>query len=75
MIESFTKIFQGIRPVYDGKKSMYTREPLPIGRERVELEVVMPGDSSLDRKFKVAIKWMSAVSTMFSIFPLKNLEL
>ncbi|KAH7725206.1 argonaute 2 [Aphelenchoides avenae] len=62
MIESFTKIFQGIRPVYDGKKSMYTREPLPIGRERVELEVVMPGDSSLDRKFKVAIKWMSAVS-------------
>jgi eukaryotic translation initiation factor 2C len=62
MIESFAKIFMKVRPVYDGKKSMYTREPLPIGRDRLELDVVMPGDSSLDRKFKVALKWVSAVS-------------
>ncbi|KAI1709334.1 piwi domain-containing protein [Ditylenchus destructor] len=62
MVESFSKIFNNTRPVYDGKKSMYTRESLPIGRERVEVEVVMPGDSSMDRKFKVAIKLMSMVS-------------
>lgn len=61
MIESFSKIFNNIRPVYDGKKSMYTRESLPIGRERIEVEVVMPGDSSVDRKFKVSIKLMSMV--------------
>lgn len=62
MIDSFAKIFNGTRPVYDGKKSMYTRDSLPIGRERIELEVVIPGDSSLDRKFKVSIKLMSLVS-------------
>lgn len=56
MVESFGKIFNGIKPVYDGKKSMYTKDPLPIGHDRIELEVVMPGDSAVDRKFKVAIK-------------------
>lgn len=63
MVESFNKIFTNIRPVYDGKKSMYTREPIAgIGRDKVDVEVVMPGDSSMDRKFKVSIKWVSAVS-------------
>uniref|UniRef100_A0A915DE13 PAZ domain-containing protein n=1 Tax=Ditylenchus dipsaci TaxID=166011 RepID=A0A915DE13_9BILA len=62
MVESFGKIFSNCRPVYDGKKSMYTRDGLPIGRERVEVEVVMPGDSSMDRKFKVAIKLVNMVS-------------
>uniref|UniRef100_A0A914BUJ2 Protein argonaute-1 n=1 Tax=Acrobeloides nanus TaxID=290746 RepID=A0A914BUJ2_9BILA len=63
MVESFNKIFTNIRPVYDGKRSMYTREPIPgIGRDKVDVEVVMPGDSSMDRKFKVSIKWVSAVS-------------
>ena len=61
MVDSFGKIFNGIKPVYDGKKSMYTKDPLPIGRDRIELEVVMPGDSSVDRKFKVAMKVFSKV--------------
>lgn len=65
MVESFAKIFANTRPVYDGKKSMYTREALPIGRERVEVDVVMPGDSSMDRKFKVAIKLMNMVIIAF----------
>lgn len=62
MVESFGKIFNGVKPVYDGKKSMYTKDPLPIGHDRIELEVVMPGDSTVDRKFKVAIKLVSRVS-------------
>jgi eukaryotic translation initiation factor 2C len=41
---------------------MYTRDPLPIGRDKFEVEVVMPGDSAVDRKFKVAIKLVSIVS-------------
>lgn len=39
MIRNFAKFFNNIRPVYDGKRNMYTREPLPIGREKMEFEV------------------------------------
>ncbi|KIH49832.1 hypothetical protein ANCDUO_20093, partial [Ancylostoma duodenale] len=38
MIRSFGKYFSSTRPVYDGKRNMYTREPLPIGREKMEFE-------------------------------------
>jgi eukaryotic translation initiation factor 2C len=64
MIESFPDYFRNLRPVYDGKKSMYTKNPLafPPNINRVELEVVMPGDASVDRRFKVAIKYVSTVS-------------
>uniref|UniRef100_A0A0N5A9X1 Protein argonaute-1 n=1 Tax=Syphacia muris TaxID=451379 RepID=A0A0N5A9X1_9BILA len=62
MIRAYTRIFNNIRPVYDGKKNMYTRDALPIGRDRVELEVTLPGDSSVERQFRVALKWMTTVS-------------
>lgn len=62
MIRAYQKIFNNIRPVYDGKRNMYTRDPLPIGRDRVELEVTLPGDSAVERQFTVSIKWMSQVS-------------
>uniref|UniRef100_A0A7E4W4Z4 Protein argonaute-1 n=1 Tax=Panagrellus redivivus TaxID=6233 RepID=A0A7E4W4Z4_PANRE len=64
MIDSFQNYFNGIRPVYDGKKSMYTKImlPFPPNVSRVEVEVVMPGDASVDRRFKVAIKYVSVVS-------------
>lgn len=55
MVESCT-LFAGFKPVYDGKKNLYTKEALPFGQERIELEVVMPGDSSIERKFRVALK-------------------
>ncbi|KAI6226677.1 Protein argonaute-2 [Aphelenchoides besseyi] len=52
-----------IRPVYDGKKSMYTREFLSmIGRDRMEYEVSIQGDSQMERKFKVGIKFITTVS-------------
>lgn len=63
MVESFGKIFGECKPVYDGKKSMYTKDMLPlVGRDRTEVEVTMPGDSQLDRKFKVGIKFVATVT-------------
>lgn len=29
------KIFSGQKPVFDGRKNLYSREPLPIGRDKV----------------------------------------
>ncbi|CAL8297413.1 unnamed protein product [Lota lota] len=62
MVQHFkTQIFGDRKPVYDGRKNLYTAMPLPIGREKVELEVTIPGEGK-DRSFKVAIKWVSIVS-------------
>ncbi|GFR77219.1 argonaute-like protein, partial [Elysia marginata] len=55
------KIFQGQKPVFDGRKNLYSREALPIGSERVELEVTLPGEGR-DRVFKVGIRFMGQVS-------------
>ncbi|CAB3400830.1 unnamed protein product [Caenorhabditis bovis] len=62
MIHSFAKYFNNCRPVYDGKRNMYTRDPLPIGRERMEFEVTLPGDSAVERQFTVSLKWIGQVS-------------
>uniref|UniRef100_A0A0K0DJA5 Protein argonaute-1 n=2 Tax=Metastrongylidae TaxID=55271 RepID=A0A0K0DJA5_ANGCA len=62
MIRSFGKYFSSSRPVYDGKRNMYTREPLPIGREKMEFEVTLPGDSAVERQFTVTVKWAGQVS-------------
>ncbi|KFD52616.1 hypothetical protein M514_06463 [Trichuris suis] len=62
MVRAYARVFNQLRPVYDGKKNMYTREPLPIGKEKVELEVTLPGDSAVERQFRVTIKWISQVS-------------
>jgi len=29
------KVFNGQMPVFDGRKNLYSRDPLPIGREKV----------------------------------------
>ncbi|XP_041360926.1 protein argonaute-2-like isoform X5 [Gigantopelta aegis] len=66
MVQSYgQKIFMGQKPVFDGRKNLYSRDPLPIGRERVELEVTLPGEGR-DRVFKVGIKWVAQVS-LFSL--------
>ena len=57
----YQKYFFNKRPVFDGRRNMYTREPLPINRERLELDVILPGEGK-DRLFKVAIKHVSEVS-------------
>jgi len=62
MVQAYSqKIFNGQKPVFDGRKNMYSRDPLPIGREKVDLEVTLPGDGR-DRVFKVAIKWIAQIS-------------
>ncbi|KAM9384293.1 protein argonaute-2 isoform 3-T3 [Pholidichthys leucotaenia] len=62
MVQHFkTQIFGDRKPVYDGRKNLYTAMPLPIGRDKVELEVTIPGEGK-DRSFKVSIKWVSLVS-------------
>lgn len=62
MVENFrNQIFQDRRPVFDGRRNMYTAQPLPIDKQRVELDVTLPGEGR-DRTFRVAIKWVARVS-------------
>ncbi|PIK49325.1 eukaryotic translation initiation factor 2c [Apostichopus japonicus] len=58
---STPKIFEGQMPVFDGRKNMYTKKQLPIGQEKVELEVTLPGDGR-DRTFSVILKFAGFVS-------------
>uniref|UniRef100_A0A673AZA5 Protein argonaute-4 n=1 Tax=Sphaeramia orbicularis TaxID=375764 RepID=A0A673AZA5_9TELE len=55
------QIFGDRQPGYDGKRNMYTAHPLPIGRDRVDLEVTLPGEGK-DQTFKVSLQWVSVVS-------------
>nr|CAH0099722.1 unnamed protein product [Daphnia galeata] len=61
MVHAYSKIFGALKPVFDGRSNLYTRDPLPIGNERVELDVTLPGEGK-DRVFHVAIKWLAKVS-------------
>ncbi|XP_064488840.1 protein argonaute-2-like isoform X1 [Ornithodoros turicata] len=61
MVQSYSKIFGNQKPVFDGRKNMYTRDDIPIGKDKAELEVTLPGEGK-DRVFRVAIKWVAQVS-------------
>uniref|UniRef100_A0A8D8UB55 Protein argonaute-1 n=1 Tax=Cacopsylla melanoneura TaxID=428564 RepID=A0A8D8UB55_9HEMI len=61
MVHAYSKIFGALKPVFDGRNNLYTRDPLPIGNDRMELEVTLPGEGK-DRVFRVAIKWQAQVS-------------
>lgn len=61
MVHAYSKIFGVLKPVFDGRNNLYTRDPLPIGNDRLELEVTLPGEGK-DRIFRVTIKWMAQVS-------------
>lgn len=39
MVHAYSKIFGTLKPVFDGRANLYTRDPLPIGNDRVDLEV------------------------------------
>lgn len=39
MVHAYSKLFGNLRPVFDGRNNLYTRDPLPIGNDRMELEV------------------------------------
>jgi len=61
MVHAYGKIFNNLKPVFDGRNNMYTREPLPIGNDALELDVTLPGEGK-DRVFRVTIKWNAQVS-------------
>lgn len=61
MVQAYSKLFGQIKPVFDGRNNLYTRDPLPIGNDRVDLEVTLPGEGK-DRVFRVTIKWVAQVS-------------
>ncbi|KAG1714625.1 Protein argonaute-2 [Nymphon striatum] len=61
MVLAYSKIFGNLKPVFDGRKNLYTRDPIPIGNDRVELEVTLPGEGK-DRVFHVAVKAVGQVS-------------
>uniref|UniRef100_A0A674MFG0 Argonaute RISC catalytic component 3 n=1 Tax=Takifugu rubripes TaxID=31033 RepID=A0A674MFG0_TAKRU len=63
MVQHFkVTIFGDRRPVYDGKKSLYTANPLPVAPAGVDLDVTLPGEGGKDRPFRVSIKFVSLVS-------------
>lgn len=39
MVQAYSKIFGKLKPVFDGRNNLYTKDPLPIGKDLVELEV------------------------------------
>jgi eukaryotic translation initiation factor 2C len=42
LIQTRSEYFENLRPVFDGKKNLYSRVPLPgIGRERVMLNTII----------------------------------
>ncbi|KAF0286701.1 Protein argonaute-2 [Amphibalanus amphitrite] len=54
----------GIQPDKCPRKvnsNMYTRDPLPIGKDKMDLEVTLPGEAK-DRVFHVSIRWEAQVS-------------
>lgn len=62
MVKRFqANIFSERRPVYDGRKNLYTTKPLPIDKVKYDLDVSLPSDGK-DRVFKVSIKFKSKVS-------------
>uniref|UniRef100_A0A8C1JH03 Argonaute RISC component 1 n=1 Tax=Cyprinus carpio TaxID=7962 RepID=A0A8C1JH03_CYPCA len=62
MVQHFKpQLFGDRKPVYDGKKNIYTVLALPIGSEKVDFEVTIPGEGK-DRIFKVSIHWLAKVS-------------
>ena len=55
LVQAKPNLFGTQRPVFDGKKNLYTKEFLNnIGNEKVEVEVTLPGEGK-DRQFKVRL--------------------
>ena len=78
MVQAYSKIFGAKMPVFDGRRNLYSSEPLQIGAgPPLELEVTLPGpggDASAagaggiiggvgrDRVFRVGIRWQAQIS-------------
>lgn len=40
MVSQYHKMFGGQKPVYDGRKNLYSRSPLPIEKEKVNVKIL-----------------------------------
>ncbi|KAI3380253.1 hypothetical protein SNEBB_010630 [Seison nebaliae] len=58
---SLYPLFNGQRPVFDGKKHMYTRELLDQHSNKFEFDVTLPGDGR-ERTFHVNVRYVGAIS-------------
>lgn len=61
LVKTHGDYFANQMPVFDGRKNLYSRKLLPIGRERVEIQVTLPGGDGKERSFKVSIKLVAQV--------------
>lgn len=59
--KEYENYFKDLQPAFDGRRNFYSRDPLPVGSDPIELEVALPGEGR-DRTFKVAIRYVSEVS-------------
>ena len=41
LVENYHKIFGGQKPVFDGRKNLYSRSPLPIGKDKVSIILIV----------------------------------
>jgi len=65
LVKEYSKIFQQDKPVFDGKKNVYTIRQLPFGTDKKELEVTISDEEEKrERQFKVTIKLVSRVSLL-----------
>lgn len=39
MVHAYNKLFGKLKPVFDGHSNLYSKDPLPIGNDAVQLEV------------------------------------
>ncbi|XP_074606189.1 protein argonaute-2-like isoform X1 [Acropora palmata] len=62
MVSTYHKVFGEQRPVFDGRKNLYSSRALPIGRKPVDFHVTLPMENSKDKTFKVTVKWVAQVS-------------
>lgn len=62
MVAAYSKLFGVLKPVFDGRNNLYTRDPLPIGNDRLELEVTLPGLLfTNERKFSFLLNWKTII--------------
>ncbi|KAL5236624.1 hypothetical protein ACI65C_004034 [Semiaphis heraclei] len=61
LVNKYNDLFGDLRPVFDGRKNLFTKNPLPIGYDQIKLEVKLP-DEDREKVFRVYIKWVSQIS-------------
>ncbi|KAF6035889.1 hypothetical protein EB796_005807 [Bugula neritina] len=60
LLQVYSSIFAGQLPVFDGIENIYSKDPLPMIKGKLELEVLLPDDERV--KVKVLIQWISQLS-------------